>query len=352
MQTVNVELGERSYSIHIGNGLVASSLKEVDFKGGIALVTDTTVSRQPWFSKLLMELSGLSSKVVCLEVEAGEKAKSLSVFSHLCSRLAEERFSRSATVVAVGGGVVGDLAGYLAASYLSGIKFIQIPTTLLAAVDSSVGGKTGVNLPEGKNLVGAFYQPQRIVIDLDFLKTLPERELSAGMAEVIKYGLIRDAAFFEEVAKGRPTDLAPLIKRCVEIKAEVVAVDEREESGLRAILNFGHTLGHAIEQSVGYGKLLHGEAISIGIVAATLLSERNCGLSEGTVSRVRLALEANGLPVHYPGLSFEQLQPALLRDKKTTAYGIQWVLMPEIGRTELCSDISEAEIRQVLQKIV
>jgi 3-dehydroquinate synthase len=240
------------------------------------------------------------------------------------------------------------LAGYLAASYLRGVKFIQIPTTLLAAVDSSVGGKTGVNLPEGKNLVGAFYQPQRVMIDLDFLKTLPERELAAGMAEVIKYGLIWDSKLFAEVGKGRPSDLASIIKRCVEIKAEVVAGDEREESGLRAILNFGHTLGHAIEQSVGYGELLHGEAISIGMVAATWLSEKSCNLPGGTTETVKAALKANGLPVSHPGLSFEQLQPALLRDKKATASGIQWILVPEIGRTLLSTELSEERIREAI----
>lgn len=348
METVTVALGTRSYHIHIGDGLLPSVLKDLDFKGGIALVTDSNVVRQPWFSQLQSQLSGLTSKVVCLEVEAGEKAKSLEVFAGLCSRLASERFSRSATIVAVGGGVVGDLAGYLAASYLRGVKFIQIPTTLLAAVDSSVGGKTGVNLPEGKNLVGAFYQPQRVIVDLDFLQTLPERELAAGMAEVIKYGLIRDPELFQEVSGGRPSNLAPVIKRCVEIKAEVVAGDEREESGLRAILNFGHTLGHAIEQSVGYGILLHGEAISIGMVAATWLSQQHCALAEETTGLVKKALQANGLPAGYSGLTYEQLQPALLRDKKATASGIQWVLMPAIGRTTLSTDITEEKIRAAI----
>jgi 3-dehydroquinate synthase len=352
MQTVTVQLGSRSYPIHIGRGLFPAMLQDLDFAGGVALVTDTNISRQTWFSELKKNLSGMTSRFICLEVEAGETAKSLPVFSGLCSRLSQERFSRATTVIALGGGVVGDLAGYLAASYLRGVRFIQIPTTLLAAVDSSVGGKTGVNLPEGKNLVGAFYQPERVVIDLDFLETLPERELAAGMAEVIKYGLIHDAGLFSKVSGGRPADLAPVIRRCVEIKAEVVAGDEREETGLRAVLNFGHTLGHAIEQSVGYGELLHGEAISIGMVAATWLSEKKAGLVAGTVSRVKKALQANGLPLGYPGLSLEKLQPALLRDKKATASGIRWVLIPEIGRTELRMDITEDDIRQALDFIL
>ncbi|MDZ4789327.1 MAG: 3-dehydroquinate synthase [Blastochloris sp.] len=348
MEIVPVVLGARSYEVHIGQDLFAQCLAGFDFSGGIALITDTNVAKQDWFVPFKSRLEQLSSKVVCYEVEAGEKAKALPVFTDLCSRLAQDRFPRSATVVAVGGGVVGDLAGYVAASYLRGVAFIQVPTTLLAAVDSSVGGKTGVNLPEGKNLVGAFYQPQKVLIDPSFLKTLPERELAAGMAEVIKYGLIRDAAFFQQMAQGRPKDLAPVIKRCVEIKAQVVAGDEREESGLRAILNFGHTLGHAIEQSVGYGELLHGEAIAIGMVAATLLSEECCGLKEGAVKQVRAAFAANGLPVGFAGLSYEKLEPALLRDKKVSAAGLQWVLLSELGRTELRRDVTEAQVRRAL----
>jgi 3-dehydroquinate synthase len=348
METVKVALDARSYPIHIGYGLLPDLLKSHDFKGPVAVVTDTNVVRQPWFSELKIALSKLVPKFLCLEVDPGENSKSLNVFADLCSRLADQQFSRSTTIIALGGGVVGDLAGYLAASYLRGVKFIQVPTTLLAAVDSSVGGKTGVNLPEGKNLVGAFYQPQEVIIDLDLLETLPEREMAAGMAEVIKYGLIRDPVLFSLVRQGRPSHLAPIIKRCVEIKAEVVAGDEREENGLRAILNFGHTLGHAIEQTLGYGELLHGEAISIGMVAATYLSEKSCGLSAGSLAVVQEVLIANGLPIKYPGLRYEQLQPALLRDKKNTAAGIQWVLLSAIGQTKLSTTISESLIREAL----
>ncbi|NJK90531.1 MAG: 3-dehydroquinate synthase [Blastochloris sp.] len=348
MERVVVQLAERSYPIDIGKGLLPDALKGLDFKSGIALVTDGNVMRQDWFATLRQELSGLTPKCSVYEVPAGEGSKSLSQFSDLCSRLAQDRFSRKTTVLAVGGGVVGDLAGYLAASYLRGVRFIQIPTTLLAAVDSSVGGKTGVNLPEGKNLVGAFYQPEQVLVDLDFLETLSERELAAGMAEVIKYGLIRDPGLLAEVAGGRPRNLAPIIKRCVEIKAEIVSADEREETGLRAVLNFGHTLGHAIEQSVGYGELLHGEAISIGMVAATWLSERCAGLAEGSVEKVRTILKNHGLPITHPGLTLAQVQPALMRDKKAGATGIQWVLMPEIGRTLLTTEVSEERIREAL----
>lgn len=349
---VSVDLGARSYEVHIGHDLVDRSLSGIDLSGGIALITDGRVAQQPWFSKLQSIFKKYSSKVVCYQIAEGEKSKSLAEFSTLCSRLAQDQFSRKATVIAVGGGVVGDLSGYVAASYLRGVSFIQLPTTLLAAVDSSVGGKTGVNLPEGKNLVGAFYQPQRVIIDLNYLDTLEPRQISAGMAEVIKYGLIWDKIFFEKIAameRGDKQDLAALVKRCVEIKAAVVTGDEREESGLRAILNYGHTLGHAIEQSVGYGELLHGEAISIGMVAATYLSEQCSGLGRGSLAKVQAVLEAHGLPVRYTGLCFEQLKPALLRDKKTTQLGIQWVLLPELGRAELRADVTQEQIEYAIK---
>jgi 3-dehydroquinate synthase len=348
MQTVRVDLGLRSYSIQMGEGLFSQSIRELNLKGGVALITDKTVAAQSWFGSLRHELAAQTSLFECMEVEAGEGSKSLEVFAQLCSQMALKRFTRSSTVIAVGGGVVGDLAGYLASSYLRGVSFVQIPTTLLAAVDSSVGGKTGVNLPEGKNLVGAFYQPSAVIIDLHFLKTLPEREWSAGMAEVIKYGLIRDAALFAEVAGGRPTDLARMIQRCLEIKAEVVAGDEREETGLRAVLNFGHTLGHALEQSVGYGKLLHGEAVAIGMVAAAKISTRVCGLSEKVVEKIQQALVANQLPTRFPGLTYEQLESAMLRDKKVSAAGLSWVLLKEVGKTEMRKDVSPEQIREAV----
>ncbi len=257
--------------------------------------------------------------------------------------------SRSCFVVALGGGVVGDLAGYLAASYLRGVALIQVPTTLLAMVDSSVGGKTGVNLPEGKNLVGAFHQPTQVLADLEWLDTLPRREFAAGMAEVVKYGMIRDPGLFARVETGVPEDLAAVVRRCVEIKAEVVGADEKETSGARAMLNFGHTLGHAIEQNAGYWELLHGEAVAIGMMGAAFISERVCGLAPETTARLRACLQAHGLPVSRGGLDYERLAAVVSRDKKADSRGVKWVLCPEPGRTELRRDVSEELVRAAVQ---
>jgi 3-dehydroquinate synthase len=263
--------------------------------------------------------------------------------------LAQAKISRRGKIVAVGGGVVGDLAGYLAASYLRGISFIQVPTSLLAAVDSSVGGKTGVNLPEGKNLVGAFYQPSAVIVELEFLKTLPPRELAAGMAEVVKYGIIKAPNFFESVKNGLPEDLSRVIEKSVSIKAEVVANDEREETGLRAILNFGHTIGHAIEQTAGYGNWLHGEAISVGMIGAAWLSHRLAGLPLGVVQEICAALKANQLPVAISSLQFEQLAPVIAVDKKSTGKAVNWVLCPELGRTVQSTEVPEDILREAIE---
>jgi 3-dehydroquinate synthase len=245
--------------------------------------------------------------------------------------------------------VAGDLAGFVAASYLRGVKFVQIPTTLLAAVDSSVGGKTGINVPEGKNLVGAFYQPDGVWIDTSLLETLPEREFAAGMAEVIKYGVIRDRALFTQVATGQDVDLEPVIERCVQIKAEIVSADEHETTGERALLNFGHTFGHAIEQSAGYGKLLHGEAVAVGMMGAAELSRLVLGFPAGELHALRAAVLANGLPDHLEGLSLEQLLPAMGRDKKATTKGLRWILAPSLGRAELYEGVTEAQMRAAVE---
>jgi len=349
IRSVEVSLAGRSYSIQIGHGLAAQNIEPFVSGRKVALLTDETVAGQSWFPGLLEAIRNSSTQCTLLKVPAGESSKNLSVLATLCSQLATAGLNRHSMLVVVGGGVVGDLGGFLAASYLRGIEFVQVPTTLLAAVDSSVGGKTGVNLPEGKNLVGAFYQPRRVVIDLEFLETLPAREFAAGMAEVVKYGMIRDENLFANLERGRPDDLAGLIETCVRIKAEVVAGDEKEENGLRAILNFGHTIGHAIEQSAGYGRLLHGEAVAIGMMGAAWISQQKAGLGAADVQRLRGVLQKQDLPVHFPGLKYENLAAALARDKKSTAQGVRWILTPRIGSTVARTDVPEALVRGAVE---
>jgi 3-dehydroquinate synthase len=304
-----------------------------------AIVTDTNVGRK--FAKPVYEsLVKAGFEPVLITVPAGETAKSLKSVHSCYDQLAAHRLERKSFIVALGGGVVGDLAGFVAATYLRGIDFVQVPTTLLAQVDSSVGGKTGVNLRAGKNLVGAFYQPRLVLCDLDTLRTLPEREFRAGLAEVIKYGIIADANLFEQLErdlpkllKRDPETLAAVVARCCEIKAEVVGQDETE-SGLRAILNFGHTIGHAIENSSGYGKFLHGEAISIGQVVAAKLSQEILGLSESDDGRIENLFVRAGLPVKIK-LNMAQrkkLFAAMKLDKKVSGGEIKFVLVEKIGK--------------------
>ena len=272
--------------------------------------------------------------------QPGETAKSLKTVQSCYDQLAVHRLERKSFIVALGGGVVGDLAGFVAATYLRGIAFVQVPTTLLAQVDSSVGGKVGVNLKAGKNLVGAFYQPRLVLCDLDTLKTLPEREFRAGLAEVIKYGIIYDARLFAQLERDLPkllqrdrTTLAAVVARCCEIKAEVVGQDETE-GGLRAILNFGHTIGHAIENISGYGKFLHGEAISIGQVAAAKLSRAILGLPERDVERINNLFQRAGLPmqIRLNSVQRRKLFAAMRLDKKVSGGEIKFVLAEKIGK--------------------
>ncbi|MDR2463523.1 MAG: 3-dehydroquinate synthase [Verrucomicrobiales bacterium] len=348
-KTVRVELDARSYPIHIGSGIWEQYLLPLTVGAEVALMVDDNVAAQPWFAALRTKLTVSAAKFVLLSVVAGEKTKNLSVFSQLCSELARAKISRRGKIIAVGGGVVGDLAGFVAASYLRGIALVQVPTSLLAAVDSSVGGKTGVNLPEGKNLVGAFCQPVAVIIDLDFLQTLPSRELAAGMAEVVKYGIIRDPEFFELVKNGAPRDLSRVIEKSVLIKAGVVANDEREETGLRAMLNFGHTIGHAIEQTTGYGQWLHGEAVSVGMIGAAWLSHRLVGLPLTVTREIYSALVANKLPVTISGLDFARLAPVIAMDKKSTGKSVNWVLCPELGRTTQNNKVPDEMLREAIE---
>ncbi len=351
--TVPVNVPGGHYAVVIGTGLLrhaGETIAALKIGKKIAVIADANVV--PLHSPILLEsLRQAGFEISLYEVPAGETTKDLAVFTKILSFLAQQRLDRQSTVIALGGGVVGDLSGFAAASFLRGVNFIQIPTSLLAMVDSSVGGKTGVNLPEGKNLVGAFYQPRLVLADLDTLKTLPPRELSAGMAEVIKHGIIADTKLFDLVAKGTPTNWAPVIKRNVEIKAAVVAADEHETSGKRALLNFGHTVGHAIEAVAGYGKFLHGEAVAIGMRAAAHLSHIVLNLPEIDVRRIEAAIVANKLPLSYPDADSEKLLDVMSRDKKVRSGSINWVLTPHIGEALTTKDVPDEAVRHVLDVI-
>lgn len=342
MRIVKVPLGERSYSIFIGGGLLAklgAECARLKLGRRCALITDANVARR-YAQPALRSLRAAGFDPVLITVPAGETAKRLETVQQCYDELAAHRLERKSFVVALGGGVVGDLAGFVAATYLRGVPFVQVPTTLLAQVDSSVGGKVGVNLKAGKNLVGAFYQPRLVLCDLDTLRTLPKREFRAGLAEVIKYGIIYDAALFErlenslpKLLKLEPKLLGAVVARCCAIKAEVVGQDETE-TGLRAILNFGHTIGHAIENSAGYGEYLHGEAIAIGQVAAAKLSMELLGLCPGCVARIEDVFARAGLPtqIQLGARQRARLFEAMKLDKKVSGGEIKFVLAEEIGK--------------------
>ena len=358
MHIVQVSLGDRSYAIKVGGGLMprlGAECAALKLGRRCAVITDANVGRR--FAKAaLKSLSASGFEPVLVTVPAGEKSKRLAVVEKCHDQLAAHRLERKSFIVALGGGVVGDLAGFVAATYLRGVPFVQVPTTLLAQVDSSVGGKTGVNLTAGKNLVGAFYQPRLVLCDLDALKTLPKREYLSGLAEVIKYGVIYDAILFAQLERNLPkllqreaAALRTVIARCCEIKAEVVGQDETE-SGLRAILNFGHTIGHAIENSSGYGKFLHGEAIAIGQVAAAKLSHEMLGLPSGELERIKKLLVRAGLPVkiRLDAARRKKLFAAMKLDKKVSAGEIKFVLAQKIGKVIWNQRVAEKLIGRVL----
>jgi 3-dehydroquinate synthase len=358
MKTLNVELGDRSYPIHIGQGL----LERVDLllphlkRKQVAIVTNTTVAPL-YLNKLTQNLTEAGIAVIPIVLPDGEAYKNSDTLNVIYSVLLEHRAERNTTLVALGGGVIGDLTGFAAATYLRGVPFIQIPTTLLSQVDSSVGGKTGINHPLGKNMIGAFYQPQVVLADIDTLNTLPPRELSAGLAEVIKYGLIRDKPFFEwlesNMAKLVDLDveaLAYAIHRSCENKAEVVAADERE-SGERALLNLGHTFGHAIENGMGYGVWLHGEAVAAGTLLAADLSHRMGWLGEADVTRIYAIFEAANLPTRPPALGVERYLDLMGMDKKVEEGKIRFVLQQAIGKSILTSEYDSEALQKTLASI-
>jgi 3-dehydroquinate synthase len=277
----------------------------------------------------------------------------MSAAENLCDRMVAAGLDRSSFVVALGGGVVGDLAGFVAAIYHRGIPFVQIPTTIVAQVDSSIGGKTGVNARAGKNLIGAFHQPQLVLADTETLSTLPDREYREGFAEVIKHAVIRDAAMLEDLDPSAPREsLAPLVARNIAIKAALVAADEREQTDMRALLNFGHTVAHAIENAAGYGRFLHGEAVSLGMAAALEISQRKAGLSAAEAQRVRDKLAAFGLPLTLPSdLGTEELLAAARRDKKFAGGRIRYVVSPRLGEAFVAENVTEQDLRAAIDSL-
>jgi 3-dehydroquinate synthase len=347
MNTLVVDLGDRSYPIKIGRGLFTDpTLLTAHVHGRQVMVVSNTTVAPLYLDAVTGMLAGFSIKSVILP--DGEEFKTLDTLNTIFTALLENRFNRGCTLVALGGGVLGDITGFAAASYQRGIAFVQVPTTLLAQVDSSVGGKTGVNHPLGKNMIGAFHQPNCVLIDTDTLDTLDERQLAAGLAEVIKYGLIKDSAFFtwleQNMAALMERDkqaLAYAIERSCTLKAEIVAADERE-SGQRALLNLGHTFGHAIETGTGYGNWLHGEAVATGMLMAADLSARHGWLSTDAVHRTEALLRKAGLPTSPPAeIDADKFMELMAVDKKVVDGGLRLVLLKEIGNALVTGDFRQ-----------
>jgi shikimate kinase / 3-dehydroquinate synthase len=356
MQTLHVGLSERSYPIHIGTGLLSRADLILPYltQKKVVIVSNTVVA--PLYLDILSRtLESQGVQVFSIVVPDGERHKNVDTLGFIYDELLRNRCERNTTLIALGGGVVGDITGYAAATYLRGVPFIQIPTTLLAQVDSSVGGKTGINHPLGKNMIGAFYQPQLVLVDISTLNTLPDKELRAGLAEVIKYGLIRDLPFLDwlghkiEKILARDTDtLKYAIARSCQNKAEVVGNDERE-SGERALLNLGHTFGHAIENGMGYGAWLHGEAVAAGSVMAADLSHRLGWLSVAEVERVRSLFERAQLPLIAPFMPIEKYLDLMGLDKKVTEGKIRFVLLRELGNAMMTADVSAELLQQTFE---
>ena len=354
MTTLTVQLGERAYPIIITPNALQNTdaLAQAISGNTVVIVTNTTVA--PLYADAMASTVRALGKTVHIHaLPDGEQYKDLAHWQTIFDSLLSHQCDRKTTIIALGGGVVGDMAGFAAASYMRGVPFIQCPTTLLSQVDSSVGGKTGINHPLGKNMVGAFYQPQLVLADINTLNTLPDRELSAGLAEIIKHGAIYDIEYFEYLERNmaaiRARDVDALthtIVRSCEIKAEVVAQDERE-SGLRAILNFGHTFGHAIEAGMGYGNWLHGEAVGAGMVLAADLSCRLGLLSSQEVTRLTNLIQAAGLPIEAPPLGVDAMLEHMQLDKKNTAGSIRYVLLDGLGKAVI-QKADEAHVRATL----
>lgn len=352
---VPVEIPGHPCRVLTGRGLLASTgalAQEAGLHGACAIITDENVGRLHG-AAVLESLEGAGFAAQMLAVPAGESSKSMATAENLCDRLIAAGFDRGSFVVALGGGVVGDLAGFVAALYHRGIPFVQIPTTIVAQVDSSIGGKTGVNARAGKNLIGAFHQPRLVLADTDTLGTLPDREYREGFAEVIKHAVIRDAALLDALDPAAPREgLAPLVARNMAIKAALVGEDEQEQNGQRALLNFGHTVAHAIENAAGYGRFLHGEAVSLGLAAALEISVRKYGLAAADADRVRGKLSAFGLPLTLPDdLTTDALLAAAGRDKKFSTGRIRYVVCPRLGAAFVAEDVSEDDLRAAIDSL-
>lgn len=350
-----MNLGDRSYPIHIGTGLFEETrlLPEKLLKGKAVVISNTTVAPL-YLEKVLAGLRAQGASCIPIVLPDGEAYKSWETLNKIFDELLTNRCERKTPLIALGGGVIGDLTGFAAATYQRGVPFIQIPTTLLAQVDSSVGGKTAINHPLGKNMIGAFYQPQVVIADMDTLRTLPPRELAAGLAEVIKYGFIRDPEFLDWLEKNidRLTALEPealtfAVERSCQNKADVVAIDERE-TGDRALLNFGHTFGHAVEAGMGYGAWLHGEAVAAGMVMAARFSEKLGYIGKADVQRVVDILVRAKLPVAAPDLGAERYLDLMGHDKKVEGGKIKFILLKKPGEAFICNQYDAASLNAVL----
>ena len=357
VKIMRVELAERSYDIEIGSGNLsglAAFLRQRSRSSHAVIITDSNVD-QLYADGLGDQLADDEWEVHLLVVEAGERSKLPEVACDLWETMLEEGADRQSAVVAVGGGVVGDLAGFVAATFARGLEFFQVPTTLLAQVDSSVGGKVGINLPGAKNMVGAFWQPLGVLIDVDVLTSLSEREYRAGLAEVVKYGVILDAEFFayleQNIAAIHARDtgiLRDIVESCCRLKADVVEADERETTGLRSVLNYGHTFAHAFEAAGDYDQLLHGEAVSLGMMCAARLAEKMGRVDAKFVERQQKLLEALGLPLVVPAFDHDELVDLMHRDKKVDDGKLRFVLPDRIGHVELVKDVRTDDVLAAL----
>ena len=357
MNLVQVQLSERSYEVICEYGILATlgeRISGLNLGSHCALITDATVAGH-YLERVLEILSNSGLNVSQHIVPAGEASKSMQNVELLCREMTQAGHGRKSFVIALGGGVVGDLAGFVASVFYRGVPFVQVPTTIVAQVDSSVGGKTGVNIAEGKNLVGAFHQPKLVLVDPELLDTLPSREYKEGYAEVIKHAAIRDSAMFDDLEQLDPdknTPPADLIARNIAIKARVVEEDEQELSGTRALLNFGHTIGHGIEASVPYGQFLHGEAISLGTIAAVYLSQKHAGLSTSDGDRIIALLEQFSLPLTLSDdIKTETILEKLTRDKKFESGAIKFVLLDKLGSAFVSSDITVDDLVEAIESL-
>ncbi len=357
MKVLKVDLAERSYPIMIGSGLLddVEAFKQIIRHRNVIIVSNTTVS-ELYIKRLYKTLEQFCVVQQCI-LSDGEEFKTLDSFNAVMTSMLQNNMGRDSTVVALGGGVVGDISGFAASAYQRGVDFVQVPTTLLAQVDSSVGGKTGVNHPLGKNMIGAFYQPKGVIIDIDCLKTLPPRQLSAGMAEVIKYGIIWDKSLFANLEAKMAQLLAldkdsltEVIARCCEIKADVVHQDEKE-GGLRALLNLGHTFGHAIETFMGYGVWLHGEAVAAGTVLAAQVAQTKNLVTAEDIHRIVGLLKVANLPTSSPqNMTPDDYVTVMHHDKKVKQGHIRYVLPEGIGKAKVFADITDEQVKDVIRK--